>query len=409
MPVTPVGKLQGSTPPPPQTPPSKEASQNNTAKPQQTRRRRRSIRQKYPEKLAEIDGGKIVDTLKTLRAECDITSPNEIYLLLNPVAISQAAEAKFSQRAQRTEGWRNGLILVPIMVTWISLGLAGFAYTQSIDIDPKLIAKPLLLQWAEGFTTLNEVNAWGFHIPTVLGQWHYFTFGDVAILDFMLFIVLLFLTLRAHRIEMQATRDAEELGVWLREECEILSENSYARSIGPGYGGDTPEWAAHVNKSIDNLQEVMRDVTALVDSFGKVLDGDRETVSKALAAVDNLNGIYEDGRKTYEKLNATVPLIADSCQKVADSQSEAVRSLDKIATAVIASSDAVVQLTQPFATVGVAHLAKETYSQLQHIQQQQKQVQDALNQQVAMVGLMQNVTSILTRCLRDVRRFFRRP
>jgi len=340
----------------------------------------------------------------------EVTSPNEIYLVLDPSGVAQAAEAQFSQKAQVIEGRRNTLILLPIMVTWISLGLAGLAYAQGIAMDKTLVAKPLLQQWAEGFTNLEYVSVWLFHLPLTLGPWHYFSFGDVAFLDFLLFVVLLILTRRAQNIEVRAAKDAAELGIWLREECEILRAHTFAHTIGEGAGGDAPKWTVLVNKSVEDLRAVMNEAITLIRSFDEVLKDDRVTVSGALAAVDNLNDIYESGRRTYEKLEVTLPLLDASIEKMTDSQIEAMRSLDKIATAVNASSDAVVQLTQPFATIGVAQLAKDTFTNLQQTQSQQKHIRDALDQQLAMVGQMNPNArySLVSKGRRNIGRFFGR-
>jgi hypothetical protein len=368
------------------------------------------IRSDWPKKLEFVDNGRIVEAIQSLRDNCEKTSPSEIYLVLNPSGVAEAAEAQFSQRAHALEGWRNSLILLPIMITWISLGLSGLAYTQSIIAYPKLVAEPLLQQWAEGFTILKYVSVGAFHVPLAVGQWRYFSFGDVAFLDFTLFFVLLTLTIWSQAIEAQSAKDANELGTWLREECDILRAHTYARVVGQGDGGDTPEWAVLVNKSIANLQDVMSNVTTLIQAFGEVLKDDRETAHKALAAVDNLNAIYESGRRTYEKLDAILLEMNTSLKTMTDSQAASIRSLDAIATAVNKSSDAVVQLTQPFATVNMGQLARETFSTLQQTQFQQKQISDAVAQQFAMMGQMkpsQQYPAVYRWW--DIRRFFTRP
>lgn len=342
----------------------------------------------YPAKLDEVDDGRVVRYLKQLREKCEETPPGEFYLVLNPSEVGAAAEIQFSRKARGIEGWRNGLILLPIMITWISLGLAGLAYTQSIGLNPKLVAEPFLQQWADGFTILHFIAIWSFHLPLEIGKWRYFSFGDVAALDCLLFAILLFLTWRAQSIEAKAHKAAIELSTWLREECNDLRIRSYARALGPG---EAPPWAAIVNKSIADLQVAMKDMVSLIHSFDRVLDDDRELVNKVLAAVYNLNGIYESGRDVYEKLNATLPRMDRSFEKMADSQDVAVRSLDRVATAVNASSDAVVQLARPFATVGVAQLANEVFNQYQRVQSQQGYIQNTLQQQINAVNQMRPV------------------
>jgi hypothetical protein len=396
---------------------SKQDSSNRTqpddsARSQQaTLRQRRPLRNELPPlELKELYGNTITNTVTKLRRECNITPSAEIHLLLNPEEISQAVEEKFAEEAHKTEGWRNGLILVPIMLTWISLGLAGLAYTQSINKDSTLITKPLLQQWVEGFTTLNAIQIWlGWHVPIAFGSWHPFTFGDVAIADVFLFILLLWLTIRSHRKEVRASKAANTVYTWLRDECEILCENSYTNSIGPGYGGDTPEWAYRVNKSIEDLQIVLRDATTLIGSLSGVLADERGLVESALRAIDNLNGMYQGSHDTYRNLDAGVGKIARSFENMENSQSQTVRELDDIATSVKNASEAIVQVAQPFKEKDVGRIAEETRNQLRQTQQRQQYVQDALDKQTAMLSRMGPKASSPARRWWDVFKIFRKP
>src|SRR5437762_10300220 len=98
--------------------------------------------------LAEIEKKKYTERLDYLRAPSTQSSPEEIYLLLDPVKVEMVAEAQLSRGAHTIESWRNGLILLPLMFTWLSLGLAAFAYAGTYSQHPEL---PFLKQWADGF------------------------------------------------------------------------------------------------------------------------------------------------------------------------------------------------------------------------------------------------------------------
>lgn len=341
-----------------------------------------------PVQLELVDGGKVVQELYKLREKYEENLPNEIYLLLNPAEVGAAAEEQFAHKAHKIEGWRNSLILLPIMITWISLGLAGVAYTQSVTQNAKLIAEPFLKQWTDGFPTLKQITIGTFQFSLTAGplHWRYFSFIDVAGLDFFLFVVLLLITIWAQIIEVRAHRDGTFISSWLREECATLRAYTYLRSIGPDSKDDVPQWSVIVNKSIEQLQRTLGEVTELIRVLSAGLEDDRETVSKALKATDNLNAIYEAGRHVYEQLNATLPHIDSSFEHMADSQATAVRSLDSIATTMHKSATAIDELAKPFSTIGVAQLARDTFDSLQQVQAQQKRIQQIQGQHMDMLS-----------------------
>src|SRR5581483_9144412 len=133
--------------------------------------------------LTNIEQGKFAKRLAFLRQQSPKTSAEEIYLLLDPVKVENVAESQFARWAYRFESWRNGLILLPLLLTWLSLGLAALAYLQTYSLYP---GQPFLKLWAEGFP--------GADLPTP-------SFIIVAATDAVVITTLLALTIGAQIIE----------------------------------------------------------------------------------------------------------------------------------------------------------------------------------------------------------------
>src|SRR5260370_36845024 len=108
-----------------------------------------------------------------------------MHLVVDPTEVGTVAEIQFSRGAHRLEGWRNGLVLLPLMVTWFSLGLASIAYAQSIGGDPKLVAQPFLNQWADGFRAISMTFIGTVHRCLPYNGELLFTFGEVVLSDFI--------------------------------------------------------------------------------------------------------------------------------------------------------------------------------------------------------------------------------
>lgn len=341
-----------------------------------------------PKKLEAVDNGAVVQRLWKVRKEYESTPPNEIYLLLNPAEVGATAEAQFVKSAREIEGWRNILVLAPLMLTWISLGLASLAYSQSITFLQRavtktpLLADPFLKQWAEGFPLLSEVHIGSIHLPLLIGSWRYFNFSDVVGIDFLLLFLLLFLTWIAHTVEIQAYKDGLFLSTWMREECAILRDASFARSLGPGPGNDAPQWAVIVMSTIRSLETAIGETRNLIQSFDSVLQKDRQSVADFIQsiegiekAVDNLNKIFQAGKDTYESLDATLPQIAQHFKTMAESQDGTVRSLNTISRDMSDAAKAIATIAGPFSQAGVAAIAHETTERLRWISEQQYKTQ----------------------------------
>lgn len=359
---------------------------------------RRVYSMSYQE-LAKIEQGKYNTRLDFLHKQAPKTASEEIYLLLDPAKVEVIAEAQFMRWAYRLESWRNGLILLPLLITWLSLGLAAFAYVQAYTVHPD---QPFLKQWADGFPgielgILSFIGVQELRVPS---------FVFVATTDAILIAVLLILTISTQGIESRARRRAARLRSWLEEELYELASTSAVKSLGAGAENKSPAWAVEVHTAISQLNTALKGVEALVESsqktltnlvnnsqttfanlvqasqekledsvrqFGGALSDQREVVKKFMdgttemrRAIDQLEAIYIAGEDIYLGLNNTLPKIERAFNTMATRQEQAASALEAISSKTNQATKAVGDIAQQFTQ---ADLVKGTYLAAQHMQQ----------------------------------------
>jgi hypothetical protein len=330
--------------------------------------------------LAEIEKKKYTERLDYLHAPSTQSSPEEIYLLLDPVKVEMAAEAQLSRKAHTIESWRNGIILLPLMFTWLSLGLAALAYAQIYPLHPE---QPFLKQWADGFPG---------------AMWWTPNFITTAGADALLIAILLTLTVWAQSIENGARNKAAKIRSWLEDELYNLARKATVRSLGAGAENKRPQWAVEVHSAILHLSNALMGVESLVKSsqdtltmlvsssqttfenlvrasqeklegsvlqFSGALRDQREAVDQFMTgtvevrrAVDKLKEIYVEGEHVYQELNATLPKMDASFKTMATRQDEAATALETISGKTNQATNAIGSIAAQFTQT---QLVQSTY------------------------------------------------
>jgi hypothetical protein len=302
--------------------------------------------------LAKVAGGIFKQQLLFLRQQGTRIAPEEIYLLLDPAKVESTAEDYFSRRAVSLESLRNIFILVPILVTWLSLGLAAVAYAQIYNAYPN---QSFLKLWADGFPGI---------------RWPVPGFPTVAAVDVGLLTFLIFLTACIQFIEWNARRKAARLRSELDVEILNMVISSQIHSLGAGPGNKKPAWASEVQDAMNHLTNAVSSVEVLVrDSqdalkllvttsqttlenlvqasqtklegsvreFSQALINQRVAVNEFIAgtvdvrrAVDKLERIYAEGESIYKGLNQTMPKLEASFNIMATRQDKAASALESI-------------------------------------------------------------------------------
>jgi hypothetical protein len=320
--------------------------------------------------LAGIEQGKYAERLTSLRRQSPNISAEEIYLLLDPTKVEKAAEAQLSLWVHRLEYWRNGLILLPLLVTWLSLGLAVLAYVQTYS--PSL-NQPFLMLWAGGFPGTT---------------WPVPNFISVAVSDASLIAILLGLTIVTQWFEGRARKQAAQISSWLEAELYELALKSAVKSLGAGAENKRPAWAVEVHTAISHLNTALKGVETLVQSsermltnlmsrsqttfenlvrvsherfegsvrqFSGGLSDQREAVKEFMKsttevrrAVDKLEKIYKEGENIYLGLYQTLPRIEGAFDTMATHQDKAATALELVSSRTELATKAVGDIAQQF-------------------------------------------------------------
>ncbi|HEY1348440.1 MAG TPA: hypothetical protein VGF67_02295 [Ktedonobacteraceae bacterium] len=337
--------------------------------------------------LEKVAGGIFTQQLLFLQQEGAKIGPAAICSLLDPARVESAAEEQFTHAATLLEAVRNVLILLPILVTWLSLGLAAVAYAQIALTYPN---QPFLKLWTDGFP--------GAHAPAP-------PFSVVAGLDVGLLLVLLTITLLIHVLEGMARYKAARLRCWLEKELLALTQFAARYSPAAGPAEQAPTWVGEVKDAMDHLTRAVTKVEGfvkasqdelnlLVDTsqralenltensratlegasreFSRVLSDHRAAVNEFIdgtqdvrRAVDKLEVIYIEGQHIYRSLNQTMPDIQTSFKQMAQRQDEAAGALLGISGNNDISTKAVTEIAEQFIDTNLVGSTSRAASQMQ--------------------------------------------
>jgi hypothetical protein len=337
--------------------------------------------------LEKVAGGIFNKQLMFVRQQMPKIAPEDIYLLLDPAKVESTTEDYFSRWAITLEAVRNIFILLPILVTWLSLGLAAVAYAQIYSHYPD---RSFLKLWADGF-------------PGV--QWLVPAFPAVAATDVLLLTFLISLTVAIQAIEWNARRVASRVRKELDIEILNMVVASQRHALGAGPENRKPDWAIEVQDAMNNLTIAVNGVQGLVKNsqaalkvlvdtsqttlenliqasqaklegsvreFSQALTDQRVAVNEFIGgtvdvrrAVDKLEHIYVEGENIYKGLNQTMPQIATSFNIMAMHQDKAASALETIVGNNDAATRAVSEIAQQFVQADLVNSTSRAAGQMQ--------------------------------------------
>jgi hypothetical protein len=330
-----------------------------------------------PKKLYEVDDGKIAKLVEYMRDNSKNISPEEMRLRLNPEEITGAAEMQFSSKARKWESFRNIVLFLPLILTWFSFGLASDAFKLSAT-NAKNVGQSFFALWINGFPTLSSLpfnlGPWYIDLPY---SWHWFSFGGVALTDFVLLTAIMFINQKAHKADVVARKQATEVGAWLRTELEELSQQSLVRSLGVGPDSKQPQWAVEVHTAINSLHSVLDNVKVAVgvsqNSFAETIDRFADTYQQQSLSVDGLIQNTRDievaitqllaMKDIYVRLESILPQMGRHFEIMAQQEARATQALASIATEITNASQAIVAIARPFQAMGMHQVAQQVADQ----------------------------------------------
>ena len=291
--------------------------------------------------------------LQYVNARREILAPYEMRQALNPELTSAMAEKYWTRGVPGLEGWRNVLVVLPLTVTWLSLGLAALAYEESQPALAKVYkssVEPDFFQlWQQGFPQLSAVHLWGRVIPLTLGGTRILTFTDVALLDVAVLLLMLALTALSQIIIGLAVSRARKLEVWLYKTLHEMSVNSVVWSLAPN--DQQPRWAAEVQSAINDLNGALANVSSSVTAFKRELVEQGEIVRSAVAQTGAVPTVVNDlitasgkALEAQKLLNSVLPSIRDNLAMVAGSQTSTTDTWQLMSNKLGSAIDSIVRL-----------------------------------------------------------------
>lgn len=167
-------------------------------------------------------------------------------------------------RPRRLNGRRNAVALVPLLMTWLFLGLATWHYHRQVEADPELASQPFIMLWEQRFD--------GAMVPT---------FAETALFAFVTLLLVLFLTVSAHRAEIEAERTVSRFRARVDEALSALA--LAAETSGLRAPMSAEEWAAAAQRVLGETQRLLeaavRDTRALAETNMKLVAEGRTAVT----------------------------------------------------------------------------------------------------------------------------------
>jgi exonuclease VII small subunit/carbon monoxide dehydrogenase subunit G len=254
--------------------------------------------------LQNIAKGKYTLRLAALRLKAASMPVEDFHVFLNPSEVESVSEEKYARLASVCEFGRNGLVLVPLLVTWLSLAIAALAYTQTYSRSSDSFFK----QWADGFP--------GTHVGFPI-----ISFIETAKIDVILISLLFLLTLLVQIFESTAHWRASKLRSWLDDELFKLASSSLVISLGEGPENKQPAWAVEVHTAINHLNHTLEGVVALVNSSQATLKNMADTSETTLKNImetsqAKLESSVREFQRAINNQQVGVETLINSSQKV---------------------------------------------------------------------------------------------
>ncbi len=173
--------------------------------------------------------------------------------------------------ARSLSAWRNAFALTPLLLTWLTLGIATlYYYFYYIGHDHAgrndVVVQPFIVAWESGFD---------HHL--------FFTFAQVAVTDFVLLLIVLALTIFMHSAENKAIERANALFQSVTTVVSELVDALYDQKIRSDLRASPEQWAQRaeevitramtsVDKTISTAQKAIHDAADVIGGFEKRTD-----------------------------------------------------------------------------------------------------------------------------------------
>jgi hypothetical protein len=180
-------------------------------------------------------------------------------------SLTELSEA-LHERVRKVTGWRNVAALGPLIITWLLLGWASFAYHDELAAHPELSTQPFLVLWQQQFG--------GGSIPT---------FAETAFTACALLSIVLLLTVRAHQLEGRAGRQIAQVTAAIDDALDTLSLAVATSTVRPP--NSAVEWAEVAQRVLTETQAMIQ---AAARDTARVAEQNRTLVQTAETTMETL-------------------------------------------------------------------------------------------------------------------------
>jgi methyl-accepting chemotaxis protein len=225
----------------------------------------------YADRLASIDKRVGLDEYRILRK------------LADPELAEDELDTARQRHVRRAHAARNVLALMPLLITWIALGVATWEYKNYLHSHRDQSNQPFLLLWERGF-----------------GHGPWMSFAYVAFYDVAFLLAVLAATIWVHHAEVREARPIDRALAALHAALDTL-EAAMERNIVRA-PASAEEWAGAAQQIIGGAMEQTR----LLAETGQ------KSIEQASAG---LAGIQRDGRDFIGEFSGQVRQVLQAMQE----------------------------------------------------------------------------------------------
>ncbi len=218
-----------------------------------------------------------------------------------PEQVLQAFEEVVTQGTRKLALLRNIAALAPLLLTWVALAVATYLYQQELahDATKQLYLQPFLSLWQDSF---------GYG-----GLWKWFTFSNIAAVDFGLLTIVLGLTVLLHWSEANASKHLGDVAHLLDDAVQKLAE--LVQFSAPT---DPRSWAQQAQTVIDAAMKQIKDQNLAAQ---KVMEATQKAVEdfeqKVQTALDQFSqGATQAFNGTISSNEAMLKQVSEETVKV---------------------------------------------------------------------------------------------
>lgn len=256
-------------------------------------------------------------------------APFELKSMVDPEEISLAVEDRLGHLGHAIDTIRNVAILVPIVLTWLSLSAASDAYQQSVAKDKTLAATPFIQLWQTGFPLVHTVTVGPWHFVIVREATHWFTFANFAFLDALVLGILLLLTLLGQLSSIWAYWRGKALYTWMNDELLALSLHSGMLAL-PGDVSKNPEYR-RLYELLQTIDTVMKQVEATIKNQDVTVQGFAKDVNTVHQAAGKLGDAAQQVKDSFNPFQTIVSAMERHGQDLSQEWDIIVRLLGVVA------------------------------------------------------------------------------